>query len=178
MKDTPKPAVFFDRDGVLNVDHGYVHRPDQFNWVEGAKDAILFLNKSGYLVFVFTNQSGVARGYYTEETVQDLHSWMQGELAALGGRVDEFAYCPHHPDGSVEEYSQACACRKPEPGMLQGLMDRWAVDHSKSFVVGDRKSDLQAGAAVGLRGILFTGGSLLEAVQGMIDGDEGSYNGD
>ncbi len=168
MGQNEKPAVFFDRDGVLNLDHGYVHHPNNFDWVDGAREAIASLNKIGYLVFVFTNQSGVARGYYAEEDVESLHLWMQTELMKFGGSIDDFAYCPHHPDALDEKYRQACDCRKPEPGMLIELMKRWPVDKAKSFVIGDRQSDLQAGAAVGIRGSLYTGGSLLKLVQKLI----------
>jgi D-glycero-D-manno-heptose 1,7-bisphosphate phosphatase len=155
-----KAAVFFDRDGVININHGYVHKADNFDWVEGAKEAIKYLNDKGTLVFIFTNQSGVARGFYQESDVQALHHWMQQELAKVGAHVDQFAYCPHHPEGIVEEYAQSCDCRKPEPGMLLSLLEQWPVDREKSFVVGDHMTDLQAGAAAGFRGLLFTEGRL------------------
>lgn len=162
------PAVFFDRDGVLNVDHGYVHKPDEFQWIDGAREGIAALKSLGYLVFVFTNQSGVARGYYEEQDVRALHEWMQQQLAKIGGHIDAFAYCPHHPKSGRAPYLQECGCRKPAPGMLERLLAEWPVDRDRSFVVGDKDSDLQAGAAVGLPGILFQGGRLDDAIRAQL----------
>ena len=102
-----RPAVFFDRDGVLNRDLGYLHRPEEFEWLEGAKKAIRLCNDSGYLVFVVTNQAGVARGFYGEEDVHRLHAWMNEELAREGAHVDAFEFCPHHPEGGASR-SRAC----------------------------------------------------------------------
>ena len=100
----PKPAAFLDRDGVINVDSGYVYRPEDFAWIEGAKEAVKFLNDNAYLVFVVTNQGGVAHGFYEEDDVLSLHRWLSGELALFGAHIDAFFYCPHHPDGVREEY--------------------------------------------------------------------------
>ena len=100
----PRPAAFLDRDGVLNVDTGYVHRPDQFQWIPGAQAAIKRLNESGYLVFVISNQSGVARGLFSEDDVQALHRWIEVELKATGARIDGFEYCLDHPEAKLERY--------------------------------------------------------------------------
>jgi heptosyltransferase-2 len=158
--DRPRPAVFFDRDGVLNVDKGYTYREDDFEWMPGAIEAIKQLNDKGHYVFCVTNQSGVARGYYSEGDVQKLHSWMNEELANHGTHIDAFYYCPHHPDFGDETYRKACLCRKPEPGLvLQALAD-WNVDKDESFLIGDKDSDIQAATCAGIKGKLFRGGNL------------------
>lgn len=155
-----RPAVFFDRDGVLNLDHDFVHRPDQFDWVTGAPEVIGHLNQLGWRVFVVTNQSGIARGYYEEADVQALHAWMNRDLAAHGAHIDDFRYCPHHPSVGRAPYVGPCACRKPAPGMLLSLMESWPVRRAGSFLVGDKPSDLEAAAAAGLPGHRFGGGDL------------------
>ncbi len=155
-----RPAVFFDRDGVLNVDRGYVHAPDQIEWVEGAKAAVKHLNDSGYYTFVVTNQAGVAKGFYEEKAIGGLHRWMAEELAASGAAIDDWRHCPFHPEGSVTAYRAAHPWRKPEPGMLLDLFDRWPIERKGSFLVGDKASDVEAAEAAGLPGYLFPGGDL------------------
>src|SRR5450432_3061925 len=123
-----RPAVFFDRDGVLNRDVAYLHQPDEFEWLEGAKTAIRLCNDADYFVFVVTNQAGVARGYYDESDVENLHAWIRVELELQGARVDAFEYCPHHPDGIRPEYRKTCRRRKPAPGMILDLLADWPVD--------------------------------------------------
>jgi D-glycero-D-manno-heptose 1,7-bisphosphate phosphatase len=159
-----RPAVFLDRDGVLNVDHGYVHRPDQVEWIPGSREAIKRLNDAGCLVFVVSNQAGVARGYYAEKDVEALHQWMASELQAVGAHVDCFNYCPHHPDGVAAPYRAVCDCRKPGPGMLLDCLARWPVKKSESFLIGDKETDVQAAHAAGIAGYHFTGGNLLEFI--------------
>lgn len=175
-----RPAVFFDRDGVLNHDDGFVSQPSQIRWVDGAFEAVRACNVANYLVFVVTNQSGIARGYYTEAQMHALHDWMRAQFAAAGARVDAFAHCPHLPPhlaavppavaengrsaGAQPHLIMECACRKPKPGMITGLLAAWPVDVARSFMVGDRESDMQAAAAAGLRGVVFTGGNLLTVV--------------
>ncbi len=160
-----RPAAFLDRDGVLNEDAGYVHRADQVRWIEGAREAVRWLNDEGYLVFVVTNQAGVARGLYEEEHVHGLHDWMGRELRGHGAHIDCIEYCPYHPDGTVERYKRVSDRRKPGPGMITKLLAEWPVDAAQSFLVGDRESDLQAAAAAGIRGHLFAGGNLLDFVR-------------
>ena len=111
-----RPAAFLDRDGVLNIDRGYVHAPEQVEWVEGARQAVKRLNDAGYYVFVVTNQAGVAKGLYREEAIHRLHRWMASELAESGASIDDWRYCPYHPEGSVEAYRGAHDWRKPSPG--------------------------------------------------------------
>lgn len=155
-----RPAVFFDRDGVLNEDEGYAFEPNKIRWIEGAPEAIRAANRAGYFVFVVTNQSGVARGLYEERHVQALHQWMSDELAKTGAQIDAFEYCPHHPEGTVAPYRRICTCRKPEPGMINALLRRFPVDLKGSFLIGDKQSDLQAARAAGLAAHLFRGPNL------------------
>jgi len=154
-------AVIFDRDGVLNRDVGYAFRPDQIEWVEGAVAAVKAVNDAGLFAFVATNQSGVARGYYAEADVEALHRWMNGELARQGARIDAFAYCPHHVDGTVRRYARACDRRKPGPGMILDLLNRFPVDPARALMIGDKPSDLAAAEAAGIAGLRYEGGSLL-----------------
>jgi D-glycero-D-manno-heptose 1,7-bisphosphate phosphatase len=153
-------AAFLDRDGVLNIDHGYVHRREELTLLPGAVAAVKHLNDSGYYVFVITNQAGIARGYYEEEDVRRFHAHLASELRAAGASIDDFRYCPHHPDGTREAYAIPCGCRKPAPGMILDLMKQWPVEKEGSFVVGDKPSDMDAAAAAGLPGHLFDGGNL------------------
>lgn len=152
MTEPSRGAVFFDRDGVLNRDTGFAHRPDQIVWVEGAARAVRRVNAAGLHAFVVTNQSGIARGLYTEAQVDDLHRWMAAELARAGARIDAWEVCPHHPD-----FDRDCRRRKPLPGMLEDLIARFAVDPTRSLMVGDRETDMQAARAAGVRGLLFPG---------------------
>lgn len=155
-----RPAVFFDRDGVLNDDIGYVHRREDFVWKEGAQDAVRLCNDLGILAFVVTNQAGVARGLYGEEAIGALHGWMDEQLAAKGAHIDAYEYCAHHLDGRVETYRKACRRRKPEPGMLVDLMAHWPVDRERSLLVGDKQSDLTAATAAGIPAVMYRGGNL------------------
>jgi D-glycero-D-manno-heptose 1,7-bisphosphate phosphatase len=162
-----RPAAFLDRDGVLNVDRGYVHRPDQLEWVEGAPEAVRLLNEAGYAVIVVSNQSGVARGYFDEAAVKAFHAHIAQELARRGARVDAFYYCPHHPDGTITDYAVRCSCRKPGTGMLEQAARDFPVDLRRSFLIGDKDIDMQAAAAFGIKGVLFDSraGSLIDLVR-------------
>ena len=158
-------VVFLDRDGVINADIGYLWRREDFVWIPGAPAAIRLFNERGRPVVVVTNQSGVARGYYSEQDVESLHRWMNDELNRQGARIDAFYFCPHHPDGAIPEYTRVCDCRKPQPGMLLQAMEDWRADPAKSFLIGDKESDVAAAAAAGIRGYLFDGKNLLEFVE-------------
>jgi D-glycero-D-manno-heptose 1,7-bisphosphate phosphatase len=150
-----RPAAFFDRDGVLNVDHGYVHRPEQLEWIAGAPESVRLLNEAGYLVIVITNQSGVARGFFDESAVKSFHAHMQKGLAGRGAHIDAFYYCPHHPEGTVKAFAMACSCRKPRTGLLEQAAREWPIDQSASFLIGDKDHDMAAAAAFNIRGIKF-----------------------
>jgi D,D-heptose 1,7-bisphosphate phosphatase len=160
-----KGAVIFDRDGVLNRDIGYAYRPGQIEWVEGAIAAVKAVNDAGLYAFVATNQSGVARGFYTEADVETLHAWMNAELAKHGAHIDAFAYCPHHEDGTVKRYAKACDWRKPGPGMILDLLARFPIDPARTLMIGDNDSDMAAARAAGISGVRFGGGSVLEALR-------------
>lgn len=162
---TRRPAAFLDRDGVINHDDNYVHRPEQIRWIDGAREAIRWLNDAGYYVFAVTNQAGVARGYYGEDDVKSLHGWMQDELQAAGAHIDCFEYCPDHPEGVVERYRRVSEMRKPGPGMILKLQKEWNVEMDGSFMIGDRDIDMQAAAAAGIAGHQFPGGNLLDFVR-------------
>ena len=168
MNAASRPAAFLDRDGVLNFDDGYIGTRDRIRWTPGVVSAIRTLNEAGYLVFVITNQSGVARGMFSEQDVHDLHDWMRDELQRDGARIDDFRFCPHHAEGSVADYAFDCDCRKPKPGMLRDLMSAWPVRAQGSFVIGDKPSDLEAAKAAGLPGFLFAGGDIAAFVDDVL----------
>ena len=158
-------ALFLDRDGVINVDHNYVASRDRFEWVPGAREAIRAATDAGWHVFVVTNQSGIARGLYTEAAMHDLHAWMTDEIRRAGGTLDDLRFCPFHADAVLEAYRDAAhPWRKPEPGMLLDLIRAWQIDPAQAVLVGDNDSDLQAAAAAGVTGHKFTGGNLLDLV--------------
>ena len=163
-----RKAVFLDRDGVLNLDTGYVHTPDQFVWVSGAKEAIRFLNELGFYVFIVTNQSGVARGYFKEHDVLALHKWIDSELSDIGASIDDWRYCPFHRDGIVAEFAMDHHWRKPEAGMINDLMETWPIEKDESFLIGDKSSDLAAASAAGIAGYLFSDGDLLDFVKSIL----------
>ena len=158
-------AVFLDRDGVLNIDHGHVGTRDRFEWMPGALETIRFASAAGWHVFVVTNQSGVARGYYDEAAVIDLLDWMADEARRAGGTIDDARYCPYHPDAAVDAYRQAHPWRKPDPGMLLDLLAKWELDPARCVMIGDQPSDMAAAAAAGIAGHLFRGGNLLQFVR-------------
>jgi D-glycero-D-manno-heptose 1,7-bisphosphate phosphatase len=155
-----KPAVFFDRDGVLNIDYGHVHRQEDFCWTEGAPEGIKWLNDHGYLVIVVTNQAGIARGLYAEDEFLSFSNWINDRLRSLGAHIDATYYCPHHPHEGNGSYRRRCLCRKPESGLLQKAIQEWNIDVENSILIGDKQSDLIAAQKVGIKGFSFPGGNL------------------
>ena len=159
-------AVFFDRDGVLNAEVGYLWQIDKFAWIDGARNAIKLCNERGLLVVVVTNQSGIARGMYTAREVNALHAFMQESLAQVGAHIDAFYFCPHHPEGVVDEFSIVCDCRKPKPGLILKACAELDIDPARSILFGDSERDIKAAQAAGLRdGIFFAGGNLFDSVK-------------
>jgi D-glycero-D-manno-heptose 1,7-bisphosphate phosphatase len=158
-----RPALFLDRDGVLNEDHGYVHQWADFHWIAGAREAVAAFNRAGWLVFVVTNQSGIGRGYYTEAAMHALHAKMAEGLAEAGARIDAFYYAPHHPEAALEAYRHPDPPdRKPNPGMILRALSEWPADRARSLMVGDKPADVEAATRAGVRGLLFPGGNLAE----------------
>jgi D-glycero-D-manno-heptose 1,7-bisphosphate phosphatase len=151
-------AVFIDRDGTLNEDIGYVSEPDELHLYPWAAEAVRLINAAGLLAIVITNQSGIARGMYTEETLGEIHTRMIEELAREGARIDAVYYCPHHPGVGNERYGIACRCRKPGTGMLDRAAGEHRIDLSRSFVIGDKASDVKLAEGAGARSALVLTG--------------------
>lgn len=156
----PQPALFLDRDGVINVDKGFVRAVSDFQWIEGAASTIAAFNARGWLVFVVTNQSGIAHGYYTETDMHQVHAWMCAELAKSNAHIDRIYFCPFDENGTVPEFTRESFDRKPRPGMIIQAMTDFAVDKDRSFLIGDKETDIAAARAAGIPGFLFTGGDL------------------
>ncbi|EKY3199174.1 D-glycero-beta-D-manno-heptose 1,7-bisphosphate 7-phosphatase [Cronobacter turicensis] len=144
------PAIFLDRDGTINIDHGYVSEIDRFEFIDGVIDAMRELKAMGFALVLVTNQSGIARGKFTEAQFEQLTEWMDWSLADRDVDFDGIYYCPHHPEAAVEEFRQNCDCRKPQPGMLLSARDFLHIDMGASYMVGDKLEDMQAGAAAGV----------------------------
>lgn len=163
-----RPAVFFDRDGVLNEDTGYVFEISKLRWIDGAREAVKAANEAGCFVFVVTNQSGVARGLFEETHIDALHRWMAEDLAKIGAHIDAFEYCPFHPDALIERYRQVSHRRKPAPGMIKDLLERFPVDVSRSILIGDKPTDLEAARAAGIQGCLYSSGNLAQFLKPLL----------
>ena len=169
-----RPALFLDRDGVINHDHGYIGTRARFDWTQGARESIRAATDAGWHVFVVTNQSGVARGLYDEDAVRDLLDWMADEVRSTGGTIDDMRYCPFHPEAPLAAYRRDSDWRKPAPGMILDLLRAWEVDPAACALIGDQPSDLQAAAAAGVAGQLYAGGDLPGLVRGILVGQHGA----
>jgi D-glycero-D-manno-heptose 1,7-bisphosphate phosphatase len=152
-----RPALFLDRDGVINVDHGYIHRAEEFEFVGGIFELVATANRLGYLVVVVTNQAGIGRGYYSEAEFHALTNWMKSRFAERGGTIDAVYFCPYHPEHGIGVYRRESDFRKPAPGMLLQAQRELDVEMSLSIFIGDRPSDMAAGVAAGVGTLLYFG---------------------
>jgi D-glycero-D-manno-heptose 1,7-bisphosphate phosphatase len=143
-------ALFLDRDGVINVNHGYVHLTTDFEFIDGIFDLVQRANEQGYKVIVVTNQSGIGRGMYTEADFERLSAWMVSQFAKKSAVIDDVLFCPHHPQAKLEQYRQVCECRKPKPGMLTTAAARHDISLLSSIMVGDKLSDMEAAITAGI----------------------------
>ncbi|HTZ69613.1 MAG TPA: HAD-IIIA family hydrolase [Acetobacteraceae bacterium] len=165
-----RPALFFDRDGVLNHDHGYVGGRDRWTWMEGALDAIRFATDHRWHVFLVSNQSGVARGLYTEQDAHALNGWVADEARRHGGTIDDTRICPYHPEGNVAAYKRESDWRKPGPGMILSLIADWRLNKQYCVLVGDQSTDMEAAKRAGIEGHLFSGGNLRDFIAPIVAG--------
>ncbi len=164
-----RPAVFLDRDGVINIDKGYVYKIEDFEWISGAKEAIKLLNSLNYYIFVVTNQSGISRGYFKEHDVKQLHLFINNELKKINANIDDFFYSPYHPDGIIKEYENLKNLRKPETGMLKLAQNKWGIIKEESFMIGDMPHDMECAEKFGINGYIFKGGNLLKFVKHILN---------
>jgi len=163
ISSPPLRAVFLDRDGVLNIDHGYVHDPEALEWIAGAREAVAAMTAAGLKVIVVTNQSGIGRGYFDEPAMDRFHAAMQAALARVGGRIDAFYFAPHHQDAVVEAYRVADhPDRKPNPGMILRGLAEFGLGADEAVLIGDKDTDIEAARRAGVEGLLFPGGNLLD----------------
>ncbi len=166
-----RKAAFLDRDGVINVDRAYVSWWEDFEFVPGAVDAMRALKQAGFALVVVTNQSGIARGYYTEAQYQALTTRMKQVLAEAGAAVDEVYHCPHHPAGAVAGLTVECECRKPAPGMIFRAARELNLSLTDSILVGDKPSDIQAARAAGVGRAYIVHSDNAESGQGLAGAD-------
>lgn len=148
-------VIFLDRDGTINEEVNYLHRPEDLVLLPGAAEAVRLLRENGYKIVVVTNQAGVARGYYTCQDVERLHEYMNEQLKKEGAWVDHFFYCPHHPVSGIGEYKKECDCRKPGTGMFKMAEQYYQIDKGSSYMMGDKLLDVEAGLRYGVKGILI-----------------------
>ena len=153
-----KAAVFLDRDGTINEQMGYINHVSRFHMLPRAVDAVRLLNDKGVPAIVVSNQSGLARGYFPKSVLLEVHEKMKELLAAKGAHVDGIYYCPHHPEAKEAEFRKACQCRKPKTGLFEQAVHDLDLDLTRSYVVGDRFSDLKAARVIGAKGVLVLTG--------------------
>jgi D-glycero-D-manno-heptose 1,7-bisphosphate phosphatase len=154
----PSIGVFLDRDGTISEEVGYINHPSRLQVYPWAAAAIRLLKESGLKVFVVTNQAGVARGYFKEELVLEVHQRLRDEMAQAGAFFDAIYYCPHHPSVGEPPYRQDCSCRKPKTGMLERAVDEFDIDLTRSFVVGDRYGDIELAHNAGAHSVFLLSG--------------------
>ena len=152
-----RPALFLDRDGVINVDHGHIYRRDDFEFIDGIFELVACATKAGYIVLIITNQAGIGRGYYTEEDFYLLMDWVRAMFLAKHGLISGVYFCPFHPQHGIGKYRKVSFDRKPGPGMLCKAIQDFELDRSRSVLIGDKPSDIQAGQSAGIATLLYIG---------------------
>lgn len=143
-------GAFIDRDGTINIDRGYVHRIQDFEFIATALDGLQRLSENGIKIYIVTNQAGIARGFYSECDFRALTNYMLGQFAERDIKVEGVLYCPHHPDGVVEKYRQTCACRKPGTALIEAALAKETFTAAQAVMIGDKNSDIDAGLALGM----------------------------
>ena len=165
----PRQALFLDRDGVININHGYVHTAANTDWVPGIFEVVADAHARGYLPIVVTNQAGIGRGLYDEAGFLAYTAWMHAQFAMRGTPLLATYWCPHHPDAGIGDYGVECDCRKPRPGMLLQAIERFDIDPSRSLMIGDKQGDLDAADAAGVPARLLREQDWGTALAGMLD---------
>ena len=153
---TKRPAIFLDRDDTLLIDAGYMSALAAFQWCDRAPQALVRFHKAGLPIFIITNQGGIARGFFTEAAMHQFHAHLKMQARLAGAEITDIAYCPHHPLSVIEALRTPCTCRKPEPGMIIALANKHAIDLKQSVVIGDRRTDIEAGQRAGCHSLLVT----------------------
>lgn len=170
-------AVFLDRDGTINKEVTYLYRPEDLVILPGVPEAVKILRDNGFCILVVTNQAGIARGYYTVEHMHRLHRYLNEQLKRDGAWIDAFYYCPHHPEHGIGEYRKVCRCRKPDTGMFEMAEREYEIDKKHSYMIGDKRIDVQAGHNYGIRSILVgTGYGREEREKSRRQGEEPFYD--
>ena len=149
-------AVFLDRDGTINVDKRYLYRAEDFEYLDGAVEGLRHLGDMGFILVLITNQSGIARGYYSEDDYKKLDAWLKADLKSKGVTLEKSYFCPHHPSGTVPGYARACECRKPKTGLFWKAAGELGIDMDRSYAIGDRMRDLSICGESGVKGFLIT----------------------
>ncbi|TWX62975.1 D-glycero-beta-D-manno-heptose 1,7-bisphosphate 7-phosphatase [Colwellia sp. C1TZA3] len=167
-----KKALFLDRDGIINIDHGYVHKIEDFEFIDGIFQLCQLATAKGYQIFVITNQAGIARGYYDQATFEALSQWMVNAFAEQAITIAKVYYCPHHPTKGVNKFVMPCNCRKPEPGMIIQAQQEFSVALAESIFIGDKVSDMQAASNAGIKcrilvNSCYTDKASLEQIEGV-----------
>ena len=146
-----KSALFLDRDGIVNIDKKYIYKKDEFEFMDGIFELCKFFSNKGFLIFIITNQAGIGRGYYSENDFMILTEWMKDKFNQKDIIIDDVYYCPHHLTHGIGKYKIDCECRKPNPGMILNIADRYSIDLNNSILVGDKISDIKAGIAANIK---------------------------